>query len=385
MTTIVKLEPLMHRGKSHLSIRFDFDAAVDSVIRNWPGRKWSHTNRTWYVPFTRDVVDRLYITLKDIAYVDYSAIRFAGPADLFPADTRSGQGSLKNPSGRVLSAADPVSGEQVDRFIAHMQSLRYSQGTVSTYSEALRIFFRFLGDKKPNEVESEDLIRFNNGYILKNRLSASYQNQVVNAVKLYYYMVEDKRLDPELVHRPRRPKRLPNVLSKQEVKQILNAGMNIKHRLMLSLIYACGLRCGELLRLRLLDIQKDRNIVFIRQAKGRKDRIVPLSRKITEQLEIYLKNYRVTDYVFEGQQPGTMYDERSLQHVLKQAVARAEIKKNVTLHWLRHSYATHLLESGTDLRYIQVLLGHSSSRTTEIYTHVSNRYLEQIASPFDNL
>jgi integrase/recombinase XerD len=181
-------------------------------------------------------------------------------------------------------------------------------------------------------------------------------------------------MDVSLIHRPKKEKTLPNVLSKEEVKMILEAHTNIKHKTMLSMIYSCGMRCGEL-----------RGIVIIKQAKGKKDRIVPLSEKILDMLRIYYQAYKPNTYLFEGQAAGTLYDERSLQQVLKQALIKAKITKPVTLHWLRHSYATHLLEAGTDLRYIQELLGHNSSKTTEIYTHVSTREIQKIKSPFDDL
>ena len=144
---------------------------------------------------------------------------------------------------------------------------------------------------------------------------------------------------------------------------------------MLSLIYSCGLRCGELLRLKPVHVDSKRNLLIIKQSKGRKDRIVPLSLKIIEMLREYYLVFRPQVYLFEGQKKGEPYDERSLQAVLKQALTKANIPKPVSLHWLRHSYATHLLENGTDLRYIQELLGHSDSKTTEIYTHVSTQRL----------
>jgi integrase/recombinase XerD len=175
------------------------------------------------------------------------------------------------------------------------------------------------------------------------------------------------------------------VLSKEEVKAILEAHHNIKHKAMLSLIYSCGLRRSELLNLRPADIDSKRNIVIIKQSKGKKDRITPLSPKILELLRNYYKVYRPVNFLFEGQEPGSQYSEQSLQKVLKTALEKTKINKPVTLHWLRHSYATHLLESGTDLRYIQELLGHNSSRTTELYTHVSTKSLQQIRSPFDDL
>ena len=154
---------------------------------------------------------------------------------------------------------------------------------------------------------------------------------------------------------------------------------------MLSLIYRCRLRRSELLNLKPHDIDSKRGIIIIRQAKGKKDRIAPLSDKILQMLRNYYKAFNPKDYLFEGQNKGVPYDERSLQQVLKQALIKAKITKPVSLHWLRHSYATHLLESGTDLRYIQELLGHKSSKTTEIYTHVSTREIQKIKSPFDDL
>lgn len=174
-------------------------------------------------------------------------------------------------------------------------------------------------------------------------------------------------------------------MSKEEVKLILSAHINIKHKTMLSLIYSCGLRRSELLHLKPADIDSKRNIVFIRQSKGRKDRIVPLSLKILVMLRDYYITYNPKTWLFEGQNINEQYSEQSLQSVLKQALFKTKINKPVTLHWLRHSYATHLLESGTDLRYIQELLGHSSSKTPEIYTHVSTKSLQQIKSPFDDL
>ncbi len=154
---------------------------------------------------------------------------------------------------------------------------------------------------------------------------------------------------------------------------------------MLSLIYACGLRRSELINLTLNDIDSKRNVIIIRQSKGKKDRIVPFSGKVLEMVRDYYKLYKPKHWLFEGQNTSEKYSEQSLQSVLKTALEKTKITKPVTLHWLRHSYATHLLENGTDLRYIQELLGHNSSRTTEIYTHVSTKSLQQIKSPFDDL
>jgi len=275
--------------------------------------------------------------------------------------------------------------QHINSFKNYMNYKRYSQNTIKTYSDALEVFFRFFQNKTIENFTKEDLIQFNTEYILKKNLSASYQNQVINAIKLFYRNRFNRTMEVDYIQRPRREKRLPNVLSKDEVKSILEAPTNLKHRAMLSLIYACGLRRSELLNLTLKDILSDRNLLFIRQSKGKKDRVVPIGKKLIEMLRDYYKAFKPKTWLFEGQFPNTKYSEKSLENVLKQSLSKAKITKKVSLHWLRHSYATHLLESGTDLRYIQELLGHSSSRTTEIYTHVSTRNLQQIRSPFDDL
>jgi integrase/recombinase XerD len=266
-----------------------------------------------------------------------------------------------------------------------MEHKRYGPSSICTYTEALQIFLVFMLPKTAQEIVADDMIRFVNEYIIRNNLSYSYQNQFVNSAKLFFKQVIKSPLDIEKLERPRREHKLPNVLSKEEVKAILTSQKNTKHRTMLSLIYACGLRRSELLSLRPKDIDSKRNILKIINAKGKKDRIIPISENIIEMLRAYYKLYKPKIWLFEGQEEQTPYSEKSLQSVLKQAVEKAGINKPVTLHWLRHSYATHLLESGTDLRYIQELLGHKSSKTTEIYTHVSTKSLQKIKSPFDDL
>jgi integrase/recombinase XerD len=265
-----------------------------------------------------------------------------------------------------------------------MKNKRYSSNSIKVYVDCLRLFLQHT-NKPLDEISEKDVQCFNSEYIIARNLSSSFQNQCINAIKLYFSISRKRKMDPQLVQRPRRSKPLPNVLSKEEVKQLLDVTKNLKHKMMLSLIYSCGLRSGELINLRPAHIDSKRMIVLIKQGKGRKDRIVPLSEKILLQLREYYKSFRPKNYLFEGQRSGDPYDARSLQNVLKQNLARTTIKKPVTLHWLRHSYATHLLEAGTDLRYIQELLGHSSSKTTEIYTHVSTHSIQKIKSPFDSL
>ena len=188
----------------------------------------------------------------------------------------------------------------------------------------------------------------------------------------------------EKVERPEKPHQLPGVLSKEEVKRKLAATDNLKHRCLLQLLYAGGLRISEVINLKLTNVQSGRNLLLIRGGKGKKDRTTLLSQKLLESLRAYYKEYRPKAWLFEGQFGG-QYTTDSIRHVFNACVEKAGVKTRATPHTLRHNFATHLLEKGTDLRYIQTLLGHRSSKTTEIYTHITTHALEKITSPLDNL
>jgi integrase/recombinase XerD len=251
--------------------------------------------------------------------------------------------------------------------------------------QAIKLFAIHCEEKNPSEINNDTVNRFMQQYAYNNRLSISWQRLIINALKLYFNRLEDRKLNTDKLVRPKKDKVLPKVLSREEVKDILDATGNLKHLALLSVTYACGLRCSETLALKPHHINSKRMLLLIERAKGRKDRMVPIGEKLLELLRSYYKAYRPAIWLFEGHVKGQPYHERSFQQVLKQSAKKAGIKNNVTLHMLRHSFATHLLESGTDLRYIQTLLGHSSSRTTEIYTHVSTAALSKIKSPFDSL
>jgi integrase/recombinase XerD len=284
-----------------------------------------------------------------------------------------------------LPELDTKSLNEIICFKQWMEHKRYSESSVKTYIQAIRIFLKFIKPKTSAEATNDDMIRFVNEYLIPKKLSQSYQNQAVNAARLFFKTIQGSKLITEQIERPRREHKLPNVLSKEEVKAILNAPKNTKHRTMLCLIYACGLRRSELLQLKPENIDSKRHLLIILNAKGKKDRVIPISERVIMMLREYYKLYKPKVWLFEGQNSGEQYSEGSLAKVLKQSCEKAKILKAVSLHWLRHSYATHLLEAGTDLRYIQELLGHKNSKTTEIYTHVSEKSLGKIASPFDSL
>ena len=361
---------------NHIKVWHPFNDQLFWKMKSIDNAVWNKADFSWTLPKNENTLPLLFKTFRGIAWIDMSELKVTAKKESVPQNKVTKIELPQLSEDRLLEISD---------FKKHLKSKRYSESTIKTYSEALITFLRFFHSKPIVDIDNEDLIRFNNEYILEQKLSSSFQNQIVNAIKLYFSIRKGMKLNPELVHRPRREKTLPNVLSKEEVKAILEAPTNLKHRAMLSLIYACGLRRSELLNLTFKDIHSERNLLLIKQSKGKKDRIVPISNKIIDLLRDYYKAYKPKTWLFEGQQVNQQYSERSIQLVLIQAVTKAKIEKPVTLHWLRHSYATHLLESGTDLRYIQELLGHSSSKTTEIYTHVSTRNLQQIRSPFDDL
>jgi integrase/recombinase XerD len=372
------IEHLVHRDKPRVFLRFENDSDASAVVRNELNGQWSATQKAWHIAYEEGIFEKVC----DIFYKYHVNIY---KKNEYPSDYKKPVSEKQKNNERNLGLPGEDSLRRIIEFENWLRSRRYSDNTTSTYVNAIKVFLSYYNQKKVEEITNEDLIIFNTRYILANKLSASYQNQIVNAVKLFFKITLLKSISIELIHRPKNPKLLPNVLSKEEVKAILTVQSNIKHKAMLSLIYSCGLRCGELLKLKLSDVDSKRGLLIIRQSKGRKDRIAPLSDKIIALLRDYYVAYKPKDFLFEGQIKGSEYDERSLQQVLKQALFKCGINKPVSLHWLRHSYATHLLENGTDLRYIQELLGHSSSRTTEIYTHVSTRELGRIKSPYDLL
>lgn len=368
-----RLERISIDGVGYIKILFSENRLVEQAIRQ-VGAILNGRANGWTMINTQVNFLQLLHTLREFGYVDYSGSGFK----------ESGV-TPKEKFNTTTEHVHPETWEKVKEFQRWLKSKRYSESTIKTYSESIRIFLNYFHDRPIETISNLDLIDFNNDYILKKGLSTSYQNQFVNGIKLFFGQIANKKLDVELIHRPKKAKVLPNVLSKEEVKMILKAPVNVKHRTMLSLTYACGLRCNELIQLRITDIDKHRKVLLVRQGKGRKDRVVPISEKTLGMLRDYYEIYRPLVYLFEGMHRGTCYHARSLQQVIKQAAVKAGIKKPVTLHWLRHSYATHLLESGTNLRYIQELLGHNSSRTTEIYTHVSTENIQNIRSPFDTL
>lgn len=264
-----------------------------------------------------------------------------------------------------------------------LQSLRYSPNTIKAYKSYFTDFVNYFRNEDINALSYKQI----NSYLLllieHRNISVSQQNQRINAIKFYYEKVLRRKRQYYQINRPRKESKLPTVLTRQEVNVILQMTKNLKHRCILMTIYSGGLRRSELLNLKVSDIDSQRMLIKVCGAKGKKDRYTLLSEKLLSELRSYYKAHHPKQWLFEGQGGGP-YSATSVERVFRDAVTRAGIRKYVTPHSLRHSFATHLLEQGTNLRYIQELLGHSSTKTTQIYTRVASNALMKIRNPLDS-
>ncbi|MCL2766027.1 MAG: tyrosine-type recombinase/integrase [Treponema sp.] len=270
-----------------------------------------------------------------------------------------------------------------EKLETELRSKKYSIQTQRAYIYYNRLFCRTL-QKSPEEINTDDLTKFL-ALMEKNRnYSASAINLAISAIKFFYkYVLKNDSISEQ--RRPRQDKRLPVVLSKEEIVKILGTEKNPKHRLLLMLIYSSGLRVSEVVSLKTEHIDLSRGVIYIRQGKGMKDRCTMLSEKAAQYIKEYYKCYGIDKWIFPGQKTARHMSIRSAQYIFNKAVRKAGISKNISIHGLRHTFATHLLENGTDIRYIQALLGHANLRTTERYTHVARRSVLNVKSPFDSL
>jgi len=252
------------------------------------------------------------------------------------------------------------------------------------YTDLFEEFINYFPDKEIHEITEEEVVIFLRYLVNVRKISTSYQNQSINAIKFYYERVLGGQRKVYLIERPREENYLPEVLSTKEISKILISIDNLKHKAIIMTIYSSGFRIGEAINLKIKDIDSERMQIRIEQGKGKKDRYTILSSKNLDLLRKYFLEYKPKKWLFEGMSGGK-YSRKSIQIILKKAALKAGILKRITVHTLRHSFATHLLESGTDIRYIQSLLGHSNTKTTEIYTHITKKGLDKIKSPLDDL
>jgi site-specific recombinase XerD len=272
----------------------------------------------------------------------------------------------------------------LDDFKKLLTIKRYSYRTIKSYSNALKTFFLYFEHKNPENINPSEIEQFINKMVLIDNISQSYQKVLVGSIKLFYNELLRKNYKLNYLYPDRPEKKLPVVLDKSEIQLLLNSIQNLKHRAILSVIYSAGLRLSEVIEMKLNDIDSKRMLIKIVQGKGKKDRYVMLSEKLLIILREYYKEYKPKEYLFEGQKGGK-YSARSVQAIFKEALRNSKIKKEASVHTLRHSFATHLIEQGTDIRIVKEILGHKDIRTTQIYTHISSANISKVKNPFDSM
>jgi len=342
---------VISKKKNNFLVKLPYSTTRVRKIKRLNNRFWDSKNKVWIVPYSKENLVKI--------------------KNLFTKDK--------------IIVADEIENEfLIDDMKDELKLKGYSKKTEKVYLSHIRKFSRFL-NKKLLVVKESDVKKYLVCLLEKEEVSHSFANQAVSAIKFMVKEVLDRSDVCIKVSRPKSKRKLPNVLSKNEVARILNELDNEKHKTILYVIYSAGLRVSEVVRLKLEDIFSERMLIKVEQGKGKKDRYTLLSKSCLQQLRKYYKLYDIDTWLFPGGKPGKHLTVRSVQRIFKKACRKADIKKDVSVHSLRHSFATHLLETGTDLRYIQKLLGHKSSNTTEIYTHVSKRDISRIESPLDKL
>ncbi len=386
----VKLTIKQHDGTERLFAAFEYNTVLNKAVREIPGARWSKSKKQWHFTLSKQVVELLKEKTKGIAEVDVSELKTQleerNNRRLVSVSTTSppapllvqGEGGIKSmPANKQHEVA-------LKAYTELLKLKNYSSNTIKNYKDWFIIFLNYFPERKPSTITKYEIMDFLVAYRNSGKWSSTIQNQLINAIKFFYEQLLNQPREVYELPRAKKEWKLPSVFAEEEVKNILTALENLKHKTILCLAYACGLRVSEIVNMKLKDIDSKRMVITVRQGKGKKDRQVMLSEKLLQLMREYFKEYKPKIWLFEGQY-GEQYSARSTQEVLQQAKAKAGIKKKGSIHALRHSFATHLLEGGTDLISIKELLGHSSLSTTSIYTHVSKKQLSKIQSPLDKL
>ena len=354
-------------------IRVPYSLELISKIKTVEGQEWNAEGKFWTVPFSKNMLNLLLRLFK------HETVELCPKLQAMAEVSVNSEGCVKKADygQRCEKTLEELDNE--------MKICDYSQKTRKAYKWQIKKFISYCLDNSLRRVGEDEVRKYLLHMVNERCVSTACVDQAISALKFLFLRILGQPGMILSIPRPRKEHRLPLVFSQQEISRLFREIKNIKHRAILFLIYSAGLRVGEAVRLRIEDMDTDRKMIYIRKAKGKKDRYTILSQVALEALRLYLELYRPEKWLFPGAQPGRHLTERSVQKAFEDARAKAGIMKEVSVHSLRHSFATHLLEGGTDLRYIQELLGHNSSKTTEIYTHVSRRDLGRIQSPLDRI
>ena len=355
----------LHRNNAVFFLRFYFNTLLIEKLKSISAR-WSQSNKCWYLKNTETNLTLLFTVFKDVAWLNVHELKGNNQKTTLAVKQKKTSSKITIPEAYLL----------------FLKRRRYSLNTIKTYLSFLKEFGNFVFPKEFTDCDLEDVKKYIDYLINDKKVASSTQNQAINALKCYYENMLGWERFTANIERPRKEKKLPKLLSETEVLRMIRVTNNIKHKFIICTLYSSGIRIGELLNLKKEDLFFEKNIIFVRGGKGKKDRTTVLSENLKKLFVLYLKQYKPNYWVIENH-VRRKYSASSVQNVIKRAAKNAKINRNVTAHMLRHSFATHLLEQGLDLRYIQQLLGHESSKTTEIYTHVTNKSLAKIKSPLD--
>lgn len=337
-----------------------------------PNPRWSKKFAMVYIINTKENLNKVFEKFRGVALINgNSFFREKVIRDNQPVDINWYRKRAKTTSYKYAP----------EEYLLKLELKRYALNTCKVYISQFEKFINQYPDKDIVTL-SEQEIRGYLQLLIRQKKSNSYIDQSINSIKFYYEVVMGMPNRFYSIERPRKEQKLPQILSKEEIISIIEHTNNIKHRSIVSLLYSAGLRRNELLNLELTDIDSKRMTVYVRNAKNNKDRYSLLSEKTLKHLRAYYKQWKPKKYLFESPN-GMKYSGKSVGAIVVRAALKANIKRRITPHILRHSFATHLLESGTDLRYIQTLLGHSSTKTTEIYTQVAINNFKLIRNPLD--
>ena len=368
---VITLKHLLINGEKQIGLKFYPNRTIQNLVKTLNKPRWSKQYNMIYVKNNKENLNDVFNTFRGIAWVNGQHFFRNTPVQKNHEKPFIYQPKTK-PAGYRLCP---------ENYIQKLEINHYAANTARTYISCFEAFINHFKDRDLLDIDEQD-IRDYLQLLARQKRSDAYLNQVVNAIKFYYEIVMEMPNRFYLIDRPRIKQHLPKVISKQEVMALINATQNIKHKCIASLLYSAGLRRDELIRLKHADIDSKRKVIIVRNGKGYKDRQTLLSESVLKDLRTYYKEWMPKEYLFEGPNGGP-YSGASVLKIIKNAAKKAGIKKPVTPHMLRHSFATHLLEDGVDLRYIQSLLGHGSSKTTEIYTQVATSYISRITSPID--
>lgn len=369
------------RAQKMLFIRFRYDEQLIEIARHL-GAFWSAKHRIWYVPLSKQVIQDAQRAFGRYTRVNSMGMELPRVAVARQQSPDQLVKRVRGVKAKELSALDKAN---LRGYVKYLRGKLLSESTVRTYYIHILDFTIYLKGKPIKDLVNRDVEQFVEEVCVKRCYSVSTHRQVISAIKQFSSFHSECGIENLSLERPRKSRFLPTVLSKEEVIDLLRNTRNTKHKAVLALLYSSGLRIGELINLELRDIDVDRRQLFIRSGKGRKDRYVIMAESFRQLFHNYLMTYRPSKYFVEGNSPGGQYAPTSIRCFLRRACKLAKINKKVTPHTLRHSYATHLLEQGVDLRYIQELLGHARPETTMIYTHVTKRDMLNIESPLDTL